>query len=248
MRMTVLVMRGLLLWMIRGEVWGIVTSFVDCYKLRDVGSALEVVAFGEGEVSLQKACYRSEADTPRRTNYYLLPPSQTSPIQVITIPPSTLPPLPLPSTNLTPTPNPPNPHSSATAFQRNCLTPPPSVTNTKPKGHRLLLNAPRTPLVASLLATNNPNTPSPRHPAGAPAYAPSSSRIMAGVGVVDLHWARTFISRGGPPFALAVEEEEGRCQCPTRSMPRSFARPVRWRVKFRRARAAMVVYSYRVPL
>ena len=28
MRMRVLVMRGLLLWMIRGEVWGIVTSFV----------------------------------------------------------------------------------------------------------------------------------------------------------------------------------------------------------------------------
>ena len=246
MRMRVLVMRGLLLWMIRGEVWGIVTSFVDCYKLRDVGSALEVVAFGEGEVSLQKACYRSEADTPRRTNYYLLPPSQTFPIQVNTIPPS-IPfplPLPLPSTNLTPTPNPPNPRSSATAFQRNCLTPPPSVTNTNPKGHRLLLNAPLTPLVASLLATNNPNTPSPCHPAGAPAYAPSSSRIMAGVGVVDLHWARTFISRGGalvPVCSLTVAE--GRCQCPTRSMPKSFARPVRWRVKFRRARAVMVVYS-----
>ena len=57
MRMRVLVMRGLLLWMIRGEVWWVIISFVDCYKLRDVGSALEVVAFGEGEVSLQKTWY-----------------------------------------------------------------------------------------------------------------------------------------------------------------------------------------------
>ncbi|OJZ91688.1 hypothetical protein ASPFODRAFT_55376 [Aspergillus luchuensis CBS 106.47] len=92
---------------------------------------------------------------------------------------------------------------------------PPPLHNLHPLHHRIHprnilpipLSASRTPLVASLGLTNIPMTPVPRHPTGADANVPSSSRTILGPSFVlsALHCTST---RGGCSCA-------GRCQVPT---------------------------------
>lgn len=119
------------------------------------------------------------------------------------------------------------------------------------------------PLVAGRCATSSPRIPEdPRHPTGAPAKAPSSSRMYCGPMAVlrdaeALHWRRIRSSGedededwgdgDGDGDGDVEDGVDGNAHVPSRSIPQSDRPPIRRKSKPSHRNAAATVYSYCVP-
>ena len=137
-------------------------------------------------------------------------------LMVILVPTGVVLPLDSASSYFAVTPTPASPRSPATEFQTNCRAKPSDSMCRAPSDDWLLWMPSRTPFVKLLLVAHKARTLSPCHSLGAPAYAPSNSRMVEGIPRLSLHCISTLISYGFP----------GSLQWPSRSMPLSLLFPV----------------------